>query len=260
MDALVIDENNEWAHLLQGTLYSHGYAAVERASSWEEATFFLSSPKKWDLIISVLNLPVRRQDNATISSEKTWLTKLRQNLKHERMCPVVFIQESNNQDDYHEIEQKFPCTILKKINYTEANLKKSIQIANKRFSEADWLQAPFSLVYHNTILKDYIFIEDNVGHLHMVDCDDLFYLKSYNKHVYVFHGEKSPYVVRKPIIKIINDLPKSKFFSPHRGFLVNITKIAYIDKKQRIIALKNGTQIPMSHGVRNAMMELLKIW
>lgn len=258
MEALVIDYDNEWAHLLQGALYNKGYTAVERAGSWREALHFLADMKTWDLVVSVLHLP---QDiDVTSRRTKTWTAELRQKLRQEKSCPVVFIQDSDDYEEYAEVKQKFPCTILKRTNYTEATLDKFIADAQARYEQADWLQAPFKLVYKNTILQNYIFLEDNQGYLHMLDPKHIFYLKSHDKHAYVFEQEGSPYVVRKSIASVSNDLPKDSFFSPHRGFIVNIRHISYIAKEQRIITLTNKVQVPMSHSLRDTMLDLLKIW
>ncbi len=258
MEALVIDYDSEWAHLFQGALYNRGYTAVERASTWREALHFLADMKTWDLVVSVLNMPTDPAQPTHL--EKTWLSTLRQKLKHEKSAPVLFIQDSDDHTEYDDIEQKFPCAMLRRTNYTEANFNKLIAHAQQRYESADWLQAPFKLVYKNTILQNYIFIEDNKGYLHMINPDNIFYLKAHDKHVYIFEENRSPYVVRQSILHIAHDLPKNTFFCPHRGFIVNIKHISYIIKEERLITLTNGVQVPMSHSVRDAMVELLKIW
>ncbi|GEM_PF-6865511 len=260
MNALIIEDTKNWGKRLQRTLHRMGYEYVEYVINPEDATLLLNQDS-WDLIVSVLKFHKKFQfvNPSSNESHSDWLRQLRQ-LYRPHGCPIILIKETNDPKPYTDMLAKLPSQILVRIDYTEEYLRQAIQIAENRCNKIDWLHPPFKNFYQDSILQKYIFIA--VGNkLLKYNPDDIFYLHAKEGYIYIYMEDKKPVqIIKQTMSKIIDDLPKDQFFMPHRGFYVNVKKIASIDPRSRLIVLESGLEIPINKETRDSMKENLKIW
>lgn len=84
-------------------------------------------------------------------------------------------------------------------------------------------------------------IIDNNQSLHKLKCDDIVFLETVKKRTIALHTNNS-YIEFKGTLKEMEDLLDKRFIRCHKSFIVNKDKISSIDKKQRILFMKNGSK------------------
>lgn len=112
---------------------------------------------------------------------------------------------------------------------------------------------------HLRLLDTKIELQDGERTL-WINWTEIQYVQSENVYIHI-HLEDSRFLIRKKLSDLEKDMPKQRFYQPHRSFLINLGFVKSFDGKK--ILMKNGNEIPLSRGKRNefktAMMNYLRV-
>lgn len=88
--------------------------------------------------------------------------------------------------------------------------------------------------------------------------EDILYLKAERAYTNFILKNKKSIVVSKPMIEFEKILPRYNFFRCHRTFLVNVSHISKIDKKNFTILLSSEEEIPLAENKKQELIVLLE--
>lgn len=88
----------------------------------------------------------------------------------------------------------------------------------------------------------------------VVNIKDILYLEAIGEEVIIYLMATN-YIVREPLKKWKEKLPKDRFFQTHKSFLVNLAYVKSVGKNT--LLLNNGLEIPMSRRQRKGFLDAL---
>ena len=91
----------------------------------------------------------------------------------------------------------------------------------------------------------------------VIECGDIYYIESYNRHIYI-QMELNGYECVGKLTDEYEKLKKYDFARCHQGYIVNMSKIRQVDKDS--VLLKNGKKIPISRRLKNEFMDEFNLY
>jgi two-component system LytT family response regulator len=93
-----------------------------------------------------------------------------------------------------------------------------------------------------------------------VQLDHIIYLAADRSYTRVFLEEASPLMVARPLVDFEECLKDSGFFRPHRSYLVNLSKVEELLRREGgYLVLSDQTQIPISRNKREEFLQLFRL-
>ncbi len=97
----------------------------------------------------------------------------------------------------------------------------------------------------------------NIEAVHIVSVDAIIYVKSDNNYSEFYINDDRKIVVSKPL-KFYNDqLQSYSFFRTHQSYLANLTYAKTFHKRDSVLELSNGKQLPVSSNKTSALLHNL---
>jgi two-component system LytT family response regulator len=93
----------------------------------------------------------------------------------------------------------------------------------------------------------------------IVPIAEILYLKAEGPYTQFFLENGNSITVSKSIMAYDDILPQSVFFRAHRSYVVNLNQIRQIDKKNFVLKLSNGDEVPLSQHKKNELIEKLSL-
>jgi len=106
----------------------------------------------------------------------------------------------------------------------------------------------------NDINREQIFIKDNKV-IRKIPINDILWLESKGDYVKINTGDKQ-YIIHSTLKNMEERLPASDFARIHRGFLIPVSKIDYIEDG---VAFVMGTPLPVSDTYKNDLLKKLHL-
>lgn len=91
----------------------------------------------------------------------------------------------------------------------------------------------------------------------VLEYNDILYMEAYDRHLYI-HTEKEAYECVGKLQEEYEKLKPCGFAMCHQGYMVNLSKVAAVDKTD--VILKNGTKLPVSRRLHTALMEEFNLY
>jgi len=96
--------------------------------------------------------------------------------------------------------------------------------------------------------------------IHLVLPDDILYCRCDNAHTTFFLVEGEPIRVAKSMKAVEADLKGARFFRAHQSYLVNVSHLKRVDKKQGfVLILSDDSRIPTASRKKTELMQILHI-
>ena len=106
----------------------------------------------------------------------------------------------------------------------------------------------------NEINREQIFIKDNKV-IRKILLNEILWLESKGDYVKINTIEKQ-YIIHSTLKSMEDKLPASEFVRIHRGFLIPVSKIDYIEDG---VAFIMGTALPVSETYKNELLKKLQL-
>lgn len=106
----------------------------------------------------------------------------------------------------------------------------------------------------NEINREQIFIKDNKI-IRKVSLDEILWIEAKGDYVKINTVEKQ-YIIHSTLKSMEEKLPASEFVRIHRGFLIPVSKIDYIEDG---VAFIMGTAVPVSETYKNDLLKKLQL-
>ncbi|MGS2725742.1 LytR/AlgR family response regulator transcription factor [Psychroserpens sp. BH13MA-6] len=97
----------------------------------------------------------------------------------------------------------------------------------------------------------------NIEAIHIVDIQDIVYIKSDNNYSEIFINDGRKVVMSKPLKFYETQLQSYAFFRIHQSFLVNVSFAKTFHKKDSVLELSNQLQLPVSSNKTAALVQWL---
>jgi DNA-binding LytR/AlgR family response regulator len=158
-----------------------------------------------------------------------------------------------------------PATIL-------VTAKQGYAIEAFELNVVDYLVKPFSIsrvmlavekvvellkmknVHVNNVEQDHLFIRDNKV-IRKVVLNDILWLEAKGDYVKINTGALN-YVIHSTLKNLADKLPEGDFVRIHRGYIVSISKIDYIE--DNVVFISN-TPLPVSETYKNDLLKKLRL-
>ncbi len=106
----------------------------------------------------------------------------------------------------------------------------------------------------NQVEKDYIFIRDNKA-IRKILLADILWVESKGDYVKIITS-KSTFIVHSTLKNLEDNLPAQGFVRIHRGYLISIEKLEYIEDGAAYI---QGNALPVSETYKNEVLKKLRL-
>lgn len=106
----------------------------------------------------------------------------------------------------------------------------------------------------NQVEKDHIFIRDNKA-IRKILLSDILWIESKGDYVKIITPNSS-YIIHSTLKNMEENLPAKNFVRIHRGFLISLDKLEYIEDGAAYI---QGTSLPVSETYKNDVLKNLKL-
>lgn len=87
----------------------------------------------------------------------------------------------------------------------------------------------------------------------IVDINDIVYCQSDNGYTTLYLTDLQELLISKSLTKFATELDNSIFIRIHQSFLINANHIALVDKRNKIIKLKNETTVPFTVTIKKLL-------
>jgi len=106
----------------------------------------------------------------------------------------------------------------------------------------------------NKVEKDHFFIRDNKA-IRKILLNDIYWIESKGDYVKIITSNSS-YIIHSTLKNIEDNLPSQLFIRIHRGYLISIEKLEYIEDGAAYI---QGTPLPVSETYKNELLKKLRM-
>jgi two-component system, response regulator PdtaR len=250
---LLVEDQQITAEDLEALLIDWGYHVVGCAVSGDEA-FDLFNQFQPDLALVDVNI---EGDIDGIETVKQF-NKI-------KPIPIVYLTAQADTETIERAKSSNPFAYLIK-PFDEQNLQISLDIAFNMFARhktsfsrmEDTPLAPANDVKLNAEMilqiEDSIFIKQNYRFV-KISKDDIVFIEADRNHSYI-QTKQHRYIVRMPLVAVVERLQNDKLIRVHRSFAVNLKHVQEFNESEIII---HGKDIPFSNNYRTDFLKNFNI-
>jgi two-component system, response regulator PdtaR len=250
---LLIEDQQIIAEDLEGLLTDWGYQVVGCAASGNEA---LSLFKEYQPDLALVDVHIEG-DTDGIEVVKQF--------NKTRPIPIVYLTAQADAETIERAKSSHPFAYLLK-PFDEQSLQISLDLAFDIFAKHksvfskidDTPPSPANEVKLNAemILQndDSIFIKQNYRFVKL-NKDDIILIEADRNHSFI-HTKQHRYIVRMPLVTVVERLQNDKLVRVHRSFAVNIKHVQEFNESEIIL---NGKDIPFSNNYRDEFLRNFNI-
>ncbi len=227
---LIVEDEILIAETIEMFLKERGHSVTDIAISYEEAVESFKT-----------NLPDVVLLDVRLYGEKSGIDFANYLNEKQQITPFVFLTSQFDTRIVHKAMATKPLGYLAKPIHKES------------------LWTTTELAYQHNLSKQTteakLHFHDGVN-THLIDANDILYIKSEHVYLKLFLKNAKPIVIRKSLKKIINNIDQNNFLQCHRGYIININHVESFSLNGLII---NNDEIPISKTYKKRVLEKLEL-
>lgn len=240
---LIVEDEFVTLDLLRDYVEQSGYEVSGDAMSAAEAIEVL---ERFDTDLVVLDIRIRGEHDGV------WLAA---QIREHYHIPFIFLTANSDVANVRRAAETYPYGYLVK-PFMAADIMAAIEVALKQHEKEIALKAVNATKEVDNQQNISIFLKDTQMYK-KVFLKDILYIQAFKNYIEVIFLDEPPLVLRSPLYKFIEVLPKTNFCQIHRSFVVNTQHINHIGND---FVLMNTKKIPLGKNYKNDFFEVINLF